>query len=191
TAFGARLQKELNADTYYLSYKDSSDRLSQLLDSVRIKKYNKLIVGIHNYALRPANNYGISQTAMALWDSLQRNTTATFVFGNVYATQNFYNSNTLVAMHQDDDITQNAAADFVEGKLASSGTLPVTIGGNSYGSGIAINRFIPTGTSPAWLVIDSIVNDALAKKAFPGCEVLAVHDGEIKYHKAFGKYEFD
>jgi beta-N-acetylhexosaminidase len=191
TVFGNRLNHELNADTYLLSYKDSTERLTQILDSVRTKKYDKLIVGIHNFSLRPANNYGISQTAMALWDSLQSNTTATFVFGNVYASQNFYNANTLVAMHQDDDITQNAAADFVEGKLASTGTLPVTIGSNSYGSGIVINRFIPTGTSPAWLVIDSIVYDGLAKKAFPGCEVLAVQDGEIKYHKAFGKYEFD
>ncbi|MFL5807931.1 MAG: serine hydrolase, partial [Flavisolibacter sp.] len=191
TVFGSRLQNELNADAYYLSYKDSTERLSQIIDSVRMKKYKKLIVGIHNYALRPANNYGISQTAMALWDSLQGNTTAAFVFGNVYATQNFYNSNTLVAMHQDDDITQNVAADFVEGKLASTGTLPVTIGGNTYGSGVVINRFIPTGTSPAWLVIDSIVNDGLAKKAFPGCEVLAVQNGEIKYHKAFGKYDYD
>ena len=66
TVFGSRLQNELNADAYYLSYKDSTERLSQIIDSLRMKKYNKLIVGIHNYALRPANNYGISQTAMAL-----------------------------------------------------------------------------------------------------------------------------
>ena len=40
-------------------------------------------------------------------------------------------------------------------------------------------------------VIDSIVNDGLAKKAFPGAVVMAVHNGEIKYHKAFGNFEFD
>ncbi|MGZ5189883.1 MAG: glycoside hydrolase family 3 N-terminal domain-containing protein [Flavisolibacter sp.] len=190
-AFGTRLQNELKADNYFLGYRDSSEKMLQILDSVRLKKYDKIIVGIHNYALRPANNYGISQTAMRLWDSLQLNTTATFVFGNVYATQNFYNAKTLVAFHQDDEITQNVAADFLEGKLASRGSLPVTIANSRYGSGIVINRFIATGTSPAWLAIDSIVYDGLAKKAFPGCEVLAVHNGEIKYHKAFGKFEFE
>lgn len=191
TIFGKRLKTELNADTYFLSYKDSDDRSSQILNELNSKNYDKIIIGIHNYGLRPANNYGISQTAMDLWDSLQGNSTATFVFGNVYAAQNFLKSPTVIAMYQDDEITQNVAADFVEGKVAAKGTLPVTIGSNTYGSGVAINRFIPTGTSPAWLVIDSIVYDGLAKKAFPGCVVLAIQNGEIKYHKAFGRYEFD
>jgi CubicO group peptidase (beta-lactamase class C family) len=35
------------------------------------------------------------------------------------------------------------------------------------------------------------VHDGLARKAYPGCMVLAVQNGEIKYHKAFGNYEFD
>lgn len=191
TFFGKRLKTELNADTYYLSYQDSADKASQIVNEIHSKKYDKIIIGVHNYSLRPANNYGISQTAMNLFDSLQGHSTAAFVFGNVYATQNFLRAPTVVALYQDDEITQNVAADFVEGKVASKGTLPVMIGANTSGSGIVINRFIPTGTSPAWLVIDSIVYDGLAKKAFPGCIVLAIHKGEIKYHKAFGRYEFD
>ena len=189
--FGSRLRSEMNADTYTLGYRDSSDRAAQVLAAVRAGHYDKVIIGIHNFSLRPANDYGISPAAFALWDSLQGSRTASFVFGNVYATQYFSRSPTLVAMYQDDDLTQNTAADFIEGKVAARGTLPVTIGANPYGSGIAMNRFVPTGTSVAWLAIDSIVNDALARKAFPGCEVLAIQNGEIKYHKAFGRYEFD
>jgi beta-N-acetylhexosaminidase len=191
TALGNRLKTELNADTYFLSYKDSSDKGAQILNAVRSGKYNEVVVGIHNYALRPANNYGISASALNLWDSLQSSTTATFVFGNVLAAQHFSAAPTLAAFYQDDEITQNVAADFLEGKIASKGSLPVTINSIPFGTSIAISRFIPTGTSPAWLVIDSIVNDGLAKKAFPGCVVLAVQNGEIKYHKAFGHYEFD
>jgi beta-glucosidase-like glycosyl hydrolase/CubicO group peptidase (beta-lactamase class C family) len=190
-AFGKRLKSELQADTYILGYKDSSVQATQILDAIRAGRYDKIIIGIHNFSLRPASNYGMSATALALWDSLQTSHTASFVFGNVYAAQYFIRSPTLVAMYQDDELTQNTAADFLEGKLASKGTLPVSIGSNLYGSGIAINRFVPTGTSLAWLSIDSIVNDALARKAFPGCEVLAIQNGEIKYHKAFGHYEFD
>ena len=191
SAFPQRLKQQLRADTYFLSYKDSSDKAAQILDAIRSKPYNRIIVGVHNFGLRPANHYGISPTALALWDSLRIFNTATFVFGNVYACAAFLESPTLVAMYQDDEITENVAADFVEGKVASKGTLPVTIGASPYGSGVVINRFFPTGTSLAWLKIDSIVNDALAKKAFPGCEVLAVQNGEIKYHKAFGNYEYD
>jgi beta-N-acetylhexosaminidase len=188
---GTRLKNELKADLYFLPYSDSSDHAMRLLDSIRARKYDKVVIGIHNYSLRPANNYGISKSAMDLWDSLSSDKSASLVFGNVYATQNFLNAPTLVAFYQDDEITQNVAADFLEGKLASRGTLPVTIGPDQFGSGIVINRFIPTGTSLAWLAIDSIVNDGLARKAYPGCEVLAIQNGEIKYHKAFGRFEFD
>ena len=191
TTFGNRLKNELNADVYYFNYKDASEKAANILNAVRSNQYDKVVVGIHNYSLRPVNNYSISQTAINLWDSLQSNSTANFVFGNVYAAQNFLNTPTLVAMYQDDDVFQNTAASFLEGKIAAKGTLPVTIGKNTYGSGIAINRFIPTGVSPAWLVIDSIVNDGIAKKAYPGCEVIAIQNGKIKYHKAFGHYEYD
>jgi beta-glucosidase-like glycosyl hydrolase/CubicO group peptidase (beta-lactamase class C family) len=191
TVFGSRLKNELNADTYYLNYKDSDDRAVRILDSIRTNKYNKIIIGVHNYALKPVNNYGISSTAINLWDSLQTPSTASFIFGNVYATKNFLTAPTLVALYQDDEITQNAAADFIEGKLASNGKLPVTIDNASFGTGIAIRRFIPTGVAPEWLAIDSIVRDGIARKAFPGAQVLAIQNGEIKYHKAFGHFEYD
>src|SRR6476620_1023685 len=191
TEMGKRLHDEMHADSYYVNYKDSTDRTTVLLDSIRSGNYEKLIIGIHNISTRPAKNYGLSSFALALWDSLQSNSTATFVFGNVYAAANFCNAANLVAMHQDDDITQHTAVDFLEGKIAARGTLPVTVCGIPYGSGVVIRRFLPVGTAPAWLAIDSIVNDGLAKKAFPGCEVLAVQNGEIKYHKAFGHIEFD
>jgi beta-glucosidase-like glycosyl hydrolase/CubicO group peptidase (beta-lactamase class C family) len=191
TDMGKRMKEEMHADVYYLNYKDSTDRTAVLLDSIRSGKYEKLIIGIHNINTRPAKNYGISVSSLALWDSLQSNNTATFVFGNVYAAANFCNAANLVAMHQDDDITQHTAVDFLEGKIAARGTLPVTVCEIPYGSGVVIRRFLPVGTAPAWLAIDSIVNDGLAKKAFPGCEVLAVQNGEIKYHKAFGHIEFD
>lgn len=191
TLFGSRLNNELNADTYYLNYKDSDARASQILDAIRTNKYSKIIVGIHNYALKPANNYGISTTAINLWDSLQSPLTASFVFGNVYGAKNFLNAPTLVALYQDDEITQNVAADFIEGKLASNGKLPVTIANALFGTGIAIRRFVPTGVAPEWLAIDSIVRDGIARRAFPGAQVLAIQNGEIKYHKAFGRFEYD
>ena len=185
-----RLKTESGIDAYYFNYQDSLTTLASILDSLKANQYQRVVIGIHNYALRPANNYGISTVAQQLWDTLQSFKAVTLVFGNVYAAKKFAGAASLVAMYQDDDITQNAAVDFLQGKLAAKGSLPVTVGANAYGAGLVMNRFFPSGVSPKWLVIDSIVNDGLAKKAFPGCVVLAVQDGEIKYHKAFGRYEF-
>lgn len=186
-----RLKNDLGADAFFLTYRDSAAKAQSILDSLRKGGYDKVMIGVHNFNNRPTNNYSISNAALQLWDSLQNFNSATFVFGNVYATEKFASANTLVALHQDDDITRYAAADFIGGRLAAKGKLPVTVAGVQYGQGLVINRFVPAGTSPAWLAIDSIVYDAMNKKAFPGAVVLAVQNGEIKYHKAFGNYEFD
>ena len=39
--------------------------------------------------------------------------------------------------------------------------------------------------------IDSIVNDAMARKVFPGCQVLVVKDGVAVYDKCFGNLTYD
>jgi CubicO group peptidase (beta-lactamase class C family) len=39
--------------------------------------------------------------------------------------------------------------------------------------------------------VDSIAEDAISQKAFPGCVILAAHNGEIVYHKAFGSYKYE
>lgn len=39
--------------------------------------------------------------------------------------------------------------------------------------------------------IDSIVNDGIAKKAYPGCQVLAMKDGKLLFRKAYGHQTYD
>lgn len=198
--FGQRLKEDLNADTYFFSYKDAATAANAILGKIRNGGYQSVIVGVHDYNLRPANNYGISETAIRLFRDLQAFNTATFVFGNVLATSNFCGAKSLIACYQDDDITRHAAADLVEGKISAKGTLPVSVCSFRYGAGIrhegsniAMASFSPVGTEPAagrLAVIDSIVNDAISQKAFPGCVVLAVHKGAILYSKAFGHYQY-
>ena len=188
---GKKMADEMNADTFFVSYRDTVLNIDSMLRFIDSNQYDRIIIGFHNLSLRPANNYGISPKAMQLWDSLQRFKTASFVFGNVYATKNFCSAANLVAMHQDDVEFQHAAVDFLQGKIGSTAKMPVTVCTYSYGTAISIKRFVPVGTGPSWLRIDSIVQDGISKKAFPGAEVIAVQNGEIKYHKAFGKFEFD
>lgn len=191
STFGQRLKIAFGTDTYLLPYSGDASRSTAILDSVKKGNYSKVIIGLHNYVNRPTNNYGISQTAVDLVNSLQPFNAITFVFGNVYATQNFCNASTLVAMYEDDDAFENAAADFLQNRLAAKGKLPVSICNINYGSGVALNQFVPVGTSPEWAPVDAIAEEGLVKKAYPGAVVLALQNGVIKYHKAFGRFEFD
>lgn len=40
-------------------------------------------------------------------------------------------------------------------------------------------------------VIDSIINDGIAKQAYPGCQVLAMKDGKVLFRKAYGRQTYD
>lgn len=191
-SFGKRLQKDLNADVYLFSYKDDAAKANEILQAVpKDGKYDAIIVGIHDFSNRPGNNYNISPAAIELYKKLNFIKTVTFVFGNVLASQNFCDAWTLAACHQDDDITQEVAADVLEGKIKASGTLPVRVCNYKEGAGIVSNTDAPATVAFSKLtVVDSIVNDAIMQKAFPGCVVMATHKGEIIYHKAFGNFEY-
>ncbi len=192
--FGKRLQKEFNADVFTFSYKDGKEKADEILKAVpKDGKYDAIVVGIHNYSNKPMDNFNISPAAIALYKQLNFIKTVTLTFGNVLATKNFCDAWTLVACYQDDNITQQAAADLLSGKIKAQGKLPVTVCNFKFGDGI-----VQVAPPPALNevkknleIIDSIAQDGVAKKAFPGCVVMAVHNGEIIYNKAFGKYEYD
>ena len=194
TDFGKRMQDEYDAEVFLFSYKDGIDKENEILKKVlKEDKYEAIIVGIHDFSNRPANNYGISGEAIALWKKLNSSKTITLVFGNVLATTNFCEAQTLVACYQDDEITQQAAADLITGQVVSMGKLPVSVCKYKYGEGIIHGGVKPIKaaiSNDKFSVVDSIVKDAIAKKAFPGCVILAVHKGEIVYDKAFGTFEY-
>jgi beta-N-acetylhexosaminidase len=191
--FGKRLHKDLDANTFLFSYKDGQAKADEIVKEVKKDgKYDAIVIGIHNYSLRPADNFGLSPAAIKLYKDLNFIKTITLTFGNVLATKNFCDAWTLVACYQDDAITQQAAADLLEGKIFSMGRLPVSVCRFKFGDG-----FVHGGIKPGRAaikerlgVIDSIAMDGIAKKAFPGCVILAAHQGEIIYHKAFGNYEY-
>ncbi|MDZ4793897.1 MAG: glycoside hydrolase family 3 N-terminal domain-containing protein [Bacteroidota bacterium] len=191
--FGKRLHKDLDAKTFLLSYKDGQSKADEIVEEVKKDgKYDAIIIGIHNYSLRPAENFGLSPVALKLYKDLNFIKTITFTFGNVLATKNFCDAWTLVACYQDDVITHTAAADLLEGKIVSMGKLPVSVCRFKFGDGIVYDEIKPSRAAikEKLLTIDSIALDGIAKKAFPGCVVLAAYKGDIIYHKAFGNYEY-
>src|SRR5690606_4047857 len=161
---GKRMADDWNADSYLLSYKDGQTRVTEIMNSIRKGNYDAVIIGVHDYSLRPAKNYGISESAVSLVKELQSFNSATFVFGNVLAISNFCDAGTLVAAYQDDDITRHAAADLVAGKILSKGTLPVSVCDFKFGEGMVHADIKPVRAkiSPqSFEAVDSIVKDAI------------------------------
>ena len=192
--FGKELNDKYGSDTYTLSWKEGDDKADEIFEKV-LDKYDVVVIGIHNFSNRPANNYGITNSSLSLWRRLNKTNSITLVFGNVLAAANFCEANALITCHQDDNITRQVAADFLKGKVSGVGKLPVRVCNYPAGFGIDIAAVEKPGPSEKRAImaqaIDSIVNDAISQKAFPGCVVFAVKDGEIIYDKAYGTYTFD
>jgi len=198
-AFAQRMRTDYKAHTYYFDYKLDSTQAASLLSFIK-NRYDVVVIGLHNYARYPANNFGISPTALSLITQLQQQfSTVTFAFGNPYAIKNFCAAKTLVACYEDDEMVQQTAADLLNGRFVARGRLPVTVCPSfAYGAGISPVRLMPeaapsiAGLNAAKLnSIDSIANDAIKKHAFPGCVVLVARDGKIVFNKAYGYLTYD
>ncbi|RYY90927.1 MAG: serine hydrolase [Chitinophagaceae bacterium] len=187
----ARRFRESGTDVFRFNYAQDSSAADSIAALVLAGNYEAVLVGLHDYSLRTANNFGISPSAIRLWNRVNRPTTATLLFGNVYAAKNFCAGNTLVTFYQDDSLTEATAWQFLREGLPAKGRLPVTVCDIPFGTAAAVGRFVPVGSSAPWLAIDSIVRDGIARKAYPGAQVLAVQDGRVLYHKAFGRYDGD
>jgi len=196
TALAQRLKQDLNADVYYIRYKDAVGQGGTVVKKVLEGKYDAVILGFHDVALRKgSSNYGISQNALQNWQRLNQNNAVTLVFGNPLSLGSFCMAKSLVAAYEDDAVFQNAAADWLASKFNAAGTLPVTVCTWKYGTGIIqkgtdVSYMQPIGDT-RFAAIDSIAEEGIKKKAYPGCVVLAAKDGQIIYHKAFGNYEYD
>lgn len=214
----AKFRNEYNADVYLFGSKtemgkqlmddktniitiDNSDSAAatQLINLLQQKNYDVVIAGLHNFSRRPANNFGLSNVSLYLLTRLQQSQTITLVFGNPYSIKNIAKAPNLVACYEDDEITQAAAFELLKGNLQPKGKLPVTVNKDlTFGYGIVYNSYFPVITpefvglqSDSLNKIDTIVNNAIAKGATPGCVVLVAKEGKIAYHKAFGYTNFN
>ncbi|KIC94747.1 glycoside hydrolase family 3 N-terminal domain-containing protein [Flavihumibacter solisilvae] len=196
--FADRMRDDYNAHVYNFDYSLDSTQADALLTLMR-NRYDIIITGFHNYNRVPARNFGISAAAVYLNSQVEKQyRQVTFYFGNPYATRNSCDNSVVLAAYEDDPVTQEAAADLLNGKFPAKGKLPVTTcDAFRYGSGIVEHRILPETWAAnvgldynKLLKIDSICTDAIAQKAIPGCVVMVVRDGKIAYEKAFGNYAY-
>ena len=219
TPFQKMLGNYTKVDYFNLSEEFTTTEMNEMIQ--KLKDYNLVISGVHSLYeskvrrtvkvgnlvhVAPQRPYGVTENLENLLSrlSLMKNSILVF-FSNPYAInelKDFGHPDGMLIAYQNTAISQELAAQLLFGGIGASGKLPVSIG-NLYkaGDGLTINQSIRLKYTVSEEVglnsekingrIDSIVNNALSQKAFPGCNVFVAKDGKVIFQKAYGFHTYE
>lgn len=191
-----------NIDFYQIEKNATEKQYETLLKN--LESYNLVIVSKHDSNRRASRKFGVTKQTIDFVNDLSKRKKVIFdLFASPYALGFYKKLNRLEATlvsYEDNAETQMASAQIIFGGIGAKGRLPVSV-----------NKDIPEGTGldtqenrlgyafPDQMgfdgsyikQIDSIVYDAIRKKATPGCQVLVAHKGRIIHDKAYGFHTYD
>lgn len=200
-------QKMLGMYTKVDHFKIDTDAAASAVSTLKgnIADYDIVLVSLHDDSKYPRNRLSLSSAVQGLVRELsQRDRTVLTVFKNPYVLDKLPNpqeADALIMTYQDNRQAEELAAQLIFGGVGANGKLPVSIG-DKYQAGdgldvmgdIRFNYTLPEDAGMdsriLYTRIDSLVNEAITKKAIPGCQVLVAKDRKVVMYKAYGLHEY-
>lgn len=169
------------------------------------KSNKKVVISVHATTVRPKDYFGMPQRLQQLFDQFREQQDVSVVFfGNPLLLNNIYdfsNVDAIVLAYENNGLVQDRVAQMIFGAIPIQGKLPFSINLNMMrGEGVSttwngrlkFSQPEELGIDPIKLQeIDSIVNEGIKQKAFPGCQIVAAVEGKIFYRKSFGTHMYD
>lgn len=202
TVFSEALGAYLKADHFSISHEASARERDSLVS--KLKNYGLVILQLNKTSYKPEKNFGCPEGSIDLISKIvAQNTTVSCLFSNPYLInklRDLSRSAAILEMYEYNAFSQKAAAEAVVGAIRINGTLPVSTNLFRVGSGIELRDPIRmqyvqperVGASSQKLQqVDSIALSGIRQKAYPGCQVIGIKNGEIFYRKNFGRLTYD
>ncbi|MGV3539978.1 MAG: glycoside hydrolase family 3 N-terminal domain-containing protein [Rufibacter sp.] len=203
TDFQRSLAKYTKVDNFFLSPTSSIAELQQLKE--QLKDYNLVIVGVHKLQLKASGTFGVTaEMNLFMKDLIRSKPTIVSVFGNVYSLNRFETierASGVLATYQENELTQDVAAQLIFGGVGAKGKLPVNVSSFfKIGDGLTTEgglRFTYTQpeavglNSQDFTMVDSLMAQAIRARATPGGQVLIAKNNKVIYHKAFGSHTYE
>jgi beta-N-acetylhexosaminidase len=201
TAFQEMCTNYIHADYFSIDKNDppaSWDTLFRALEG-----YNLLVLSLQNTSRFVSKKLGLTGPEIDFVNRvLLLNKKSIFVcHGNPYILNQFKNLRNVIVAYEDLEENNRLSAEVLFGAIKVHATLPVTVNPQfPLGKGETtkeLNRFeyvYPEEKSidPLPLqTIDSIMADAIFRRATPGAQVLVAKDGKVIYQKSFGHHTYD
>ncbi|MDP4224448.1 MAG: glycoside hydrolase family 3 N-terminal domain-containing protein [Bacteroidota bacterium] len=201
--FQTRLLDYQVSDTFAIDPSDekASDSLLHKLSG-----YNLVIAGIFDQDQRPGRNFGIGPSLDPFLGKLTgSNRTIVVYFGNPYALDKLdalQKADGLILAYQENNFTEDLAAQLIYGGIGGKGRLPVTInkiwpcgaGINTEGNlrlQFAVGEYAGISSKQLEKKVDSIAKAGLNARAYPGCEVMIARKGVVILHRTYGYHTYD
>lgn len=168
-----------------------------------INRYNLIILSLQNTSRYVAKKLGLTPLEIDFVNKVLAMDKKVILVcnGNPYILGQFKNVRNAIISYEDLEQNNQLAAEALFGAIKTQATLPVTVNAEfPLGAGVAtgeLGRFeyiYPEEKNMDHLpfqMIDTIVMDAIAKKATPGAQVLVAKDGKVIYNKSFGYQTYD
>lgn len=200
TAFQRRLQSYHEVPAFQTGKSINTGKINSLVQ--KLKKYDTVIVGLHDMSQSAKKNFGISSGTPALLRALSEHTQVVVVaFGSPYSLQYLDDAGCVLVAYDDERDYQELAAQALFGAISVKGRLPVTASAKStFGQGVMTQRLQRFGYAPPQSMgldtsilydIRELAKNAILTRATPGCVVLVAKDGQIVFEEAFGHHTYE
>ena len=198
--FQSFLSKYAMVDHFHISEQHTDDERKELLK--KLSSYNLVLASVHKSNVHAWKSYHIHKNTDVLLQTLAMQSKVVLtVFANPYSLSDLlmtYAFDGLMVAYQNSEVSQEYAAQAIFGGIDVNGKLPVSNTHFSAGVGlqtkaIRIRYVIPSELNLKTNLlykVDSIALDAIEKEAIPGCQIMALKDGQVFYQKNFGHHTY-
>jgi beta-N-acetylhexosaminidase len=179
----------------------ASNEEINLIDS--LTKSDVIFVSLHNMRSKSVDNFGLTDAQINFIRRLcdVRKVVLT-VFGNPYSLRFFDAMPTVFDAYNEDENTQDLAAQALFGAIDITGTLPITASARAkFGDGLQIindqhrlGYALPEQVgfnSDSLAKMDEIIREMIGSGAAPGCQILVAKDNQIIWNKSYGFYTYE
>jgi beta-N-acetylhexosaminidase len=169
----------------------------------KIKEASVAVIQINKATLKSDNNYGMGSQTLRLMDSIASMKPSVLVIvANPYLLnkiQSVDKFKAVIMAYEYIPSILKASANAILGLNRVDGQLPVSTNHYKSGSGIMLEAVAreeidlrrESFLSKKFGIVDSLALYGISEKAYPGCQVVAMLNGEVIYQKAFGKFTYN
>lgn len=169
----------------------------------KIRRSHLVVIQLNNTTLKADNNYGVGTETLRIIDSIARlKPSALVIFGNAYLLNkisSLSNFKAVMMAYEYMPSLQKASGNALLGLSQVNGRLPVSTNHFKSETGIELapgalpkeKTMLEDFRKKKFGTVDSIAISGIAEKAYPGCQIVAMQNGQVIYQKAFGSYTYN